>query len=37
MDKNEILVPILTAINDFREEVREIKKNRKKIEQELIN
>ena len=28
MDKNEILVPILTAINDLREEVRE---NRKAI------
>ena len=36
MDKNEILGPILTAINDLRGEVREnrreIKKNREKIE-----
>ena len=37
MDKNEILGPILTAINDLREEVREnrreIKKNSEKIEE----
>ena len=37
MDKNEILVPILTAINDLRGEVREnrreIKKNRVSLNQ----
>lgn len=36
MNKNEILVPILTAINDLREEVREnrraIQKNSEKID-----
>ena len=36
MDKNEILVPILTAINDLREDVREnrreIQKNREAIQ-----
>ena len=36
MNKDDILVPILTAINDLREEVREnrreIKKNREMIE-----
>ena len=35
MNKDEILVPILTAINDLREEVRENRKAKKLTQEEL--